>query len=170
MSGISVLILSILPHRSRTKFLIYISTVWETVSSKNSSKTEGLRHIIRPAAQSICVLCEQMLRAATPRLRDMDSTSQHLLRGESTSFTRWVSSWTEIRKQLLRSKFKVKGQQNLIAFIVHRNTQATAQTYTYIIQMPYLLFKSCGIMWALISLPPQTAELLRRAQVLNQSQ
>ena len=33
--------------------------------------------------------------------------------------------------------------------------------------MPYLLFTSCGIMWTLISLPPQMAERLRRAQPVS---
>jgi len=33
--------------------------------------------------------------------------------------------------------------------------------------MPYLLFTSCGIMWTLISLPPQMAECLRQAQLVS---
>jgi len=33
--------------------------------------------------------------------------------------------------------------------------------------MPYLLFMSCGIMWTLISFPPQMAERLRRAQPIS---
>ena len=33
--------------------------------------------------------------------------------------------------------------------------------------MPYLLFTVCGIMWTLISLPPQMAERLRRAQPVS---
>ena len=33
--------------------------------------------------------------------------------------------------------------------------------------MPYLLFTSCGIMWTMISLPPQIAERLRWAQPVS---
>ena len=44
--------------------------------------------------------------------------------------------------------------------------EGQAQTYTYIILIPYLLFTSYQIMWTLISLPLQMAERLGRVQLV----